>query len=64
MAGGRTVNDCHQRSNWWGEVPLGRGHIVMGYLRLWSTVGETGDKERTSTPGLLCSDVISGTERK
>lgn len=37
---------------------------MLGYLRQWSTAGKTGDKERTSAPGLSCSDVISVTEGK
>lgn len=64
VSGGWTGDACQQRGNWLGEDPASRGRTVMGYLRQWSTAGETGNKERTSAPGLFCRDVISVTEGK
>lgn len=32
----------------------------MGYLGCWPTTGKTGNKERTSAPGLLCDLITEG----
>lgn len=60
MSFGTTGDYHHQRAIGWGKVSVGGGCTAMGYLGCWPTTGKTGNKERTSTPGLLCNLITEG----